>query len=197
MPISIGGMNSILAGYDNVFAIFDFQAAKWGLPISESYCDFDNLVLINNTPVTLSHNERLCSFNGTNWIVSPNITLSLDYPRSGSYQSYHVSLSGFSPIQGKRCQSNVMILTGQADTVYVPSTEVIPIGTSKEDCPYTLPKFPLKYFDLSLGFDGNSLFGCDTGGCYRLDPVESRWVGASIGLNGYVWTTIEPTYLGL
>jgi hypothetical protein len=90
-----------------------------------------------------------------------------------------------------------MILTGQADTVYVPSTEVIPIGTSKEDCPYTLPNFPLKYFDLSLGFDGNSLFGCDTGGCYRLDPVESRWVGASIGLNAYAWSTTKPTHLGL
>jgi hypothetical protein len=198
VPVIVNGVvESILAGRDDFFGIFNLKEAKWGPQIRDYYCDFDNLVYINNVPVTLSLNETLCSFNGTNWIVSPNITLSLDYPRSSSYDSNHVSLTGFSPIQGKRCQSNVMVLTGQANNAYVPFTEIIPIGPSKEDCRYTLPNFPLTYFDLSLALDGKSLIGCDTGRCLKLDPVRSQWFNINYGLNGYAWNTIEPTYFGL
>jgi hypothetical protein len=195
---SFEGKPVILAGRDDDYIIFYLDLGVWSDVKYNSNCDFDNILVIDDVLMTMSPGERVCWFNTTQWIASPNSTLNIDYPRRDGYyyQPYHITASVFLKVQGRSCNSNVMILTGGTGLSYPSNVEVISVDASNEKC--TLPSFPVNYFDVSLALLKNEILGCTISKCYILDKTTSQWKETKyLGLNGYPWTSIQSTHQGL
>ena len=193
IPFKMNGNTNVLVGYDRYYAIFDVSTGRWGAQVSVSGCSFQNLLLVNDVPVILTPGNQHCHFNGTHWIRSSSI-FQLDYPRN-----YYLYISGFNPIQSKTCQSNVIFVTGQSSQVYTPSIEVFSIDVNKGDCQLSLPPFPLQSsnFDIALFLYKSQISGCDNSNCYSLNKNQTQWVRNSLGLQNFIWASVESTNLGL
>ena len=182
------GSKFILAGSRDYYSLFNLDEAKWGERLSTGSCYLDKAVFIGDIPVTMTQGTTACSFNGTHWLRSPNISLILDYPRR-----YEVAVANFLPLTGKSCQSNVMVLTGSSGE-YIPTVEVIPVSPSNEKC--RLPPFPrMSSFDVSFFLHEKEIVGCYKDGCYKLDTASNTWKSTYF-FRGYIWTSTQPTSYG-
>ena len=202
VPVSLGTVSScvliqrgtsklVLAGTGNEYSFFNLETSTWNNTFfSESYCDFSKIEIINGTPVALNPGSRACTFNGTNWMVSPD-TLTIDF---GRVSQKHALVAYTTPIQGKSCQSNVMVATGRGSIEYPPSVEVIPVASSSKGC--QLPPFPVSGFDVSLLLHKKEIVGCNYQRCYKLDRTSGQWIQFTY-LEGYIWTSVEPTFYGM
>ena len=191
IPFKINGNTNVLVAYNSYYAIFDIVTGRWGPQLSQSGCYFNNILLIADVPVDLTLGKPHCHFNGTNWIASSSV-FQLDYQRSN-----YLSISGYNPIRSQTCQSNVIFVTGYSEQVYSTSIEVFSIDGSKEDCQLTLPPFPYQAVDIDLFFYDFKITGCDESRCYALNQNKTKWDQINLGLESYIWTSIEQTHLGI